>query len=199
MIHPFSGNCTRRSRIGEVWMRESVFRGSGELSLQALNYPTHGALLGSPQKLLCHPLPTLFYSFYAAGGLTHVYCHHHKWGELLGARVRGPSTPPPTLHFSHCSLATLSLELCSSPPSGTVDVLYGGTPFLLWKYLFSFITQLSQSGCGHSEASGCQWVSLFFSCQEVQGETSTLRPLRRGFVWQEAMWWWGVELLIPKF
>lgn len=30
-------------------------------------------------------MPPLLYPFFAAGGLTRVYCHHYKWGELLGA------------------------------------------------------------------------------------------------------------------
>lgn len=50
-----------------------------------------------------------------------------------GVKAQGPSTPPPPPmhHFSHRSLAALSLEMSSSPPSGIVAMLYGGPPFLL--------------------------------------------------------------------
>lgn len=124
MIHPFSGNCTWRSRIGEVWTRESVFRGPGELSLQTLSLPHTWRCLRTSPKTAQSPHNSL--PLFAAGGHTYVYFHHYKRGELLGRRTRGPSTPPPPPlmhHFSHWSLATLSLEMSNSPSSGIVATL----------------------------------------------------------------------------
>lgn len=140
-------------------MCESVFRGSGELSLQALSLPHMWCCLGIPSKLLCHP-PVL-YPFFGAGGHTHVYCHRYKRTELLGAEG--------TKSLYTTTNASLQPLRPGYPFPGVVQqptlwdsshAVWGPT-FLYW---FSFVTQLPQSGCGHSEASGCQWMSLFFSC-----------------------------------
>lgn len=133
MIHPFPGNCTWRSKIGGVWMSESVFRGSGELFLQALSLPHTWYYLGIPSKTAL-PSPTL-YPFCAAGGHTYVCCHHHKWGELLGAE--GTRSLHTTSTSTNASLQPLKPGYLS--PGDVLKPTLWGSSHAVWRpSIFAF-------------------------------------------------------------
>lgn len=174
MIHPFSGNCTWRRGMGEGWTLASAFWGSGQLCPCRLwAHPAHGAVLGCPQKLLCHPpllhprlgtlSPFCFWRTHlrvlsplqaggAPGGWGHKVSHHHH--HLHQCITPKAEDWPPIL------LTACSLVISRSPSfwDGSHATVCRSPLFLLWKYQFSFVTQLPQSSFGHSAASGCQWV-----------------------------------------
>lgn len=109
--------------------------------------------------------------------------HHHQ--HLHQCITPAADDWPPVL------LAALFPVMPSSPSfwAGSHATVCFRPLFLHWKYQFPFVTQQPQSGYGHTAASGCRGL---------QTGTITLSPLRKCFVWQEAVWWSAVELLTPK-
>jgi len=131
------------------------------LSLSALSSPTHGAVLGCPQKPLCHA--SLFHI--QLGTLSPSCCwgtHQHVLSPFQVGRVPGGWGQKVSHHHHHlhrCTTLTaegwpliLSTTLClvmSSSPSfwdGRHATVCCSPLVLLWKYQFPFVAQLPQSG-----------------------------------------------------
>lgn len=129
-------------------MHESVFRGSGELSLQALSLPHTWCCLGIPSKTALPPLNSLLFLLLEDTPMCVVTITS---GESWGLRAQGPSTPPLMHHLSHCSL-----ELSSSPPSGIVATLYGGPHIYTGFLLLSSCHKVDVSVKKPLVASGCE-------------------------------------------
>lgn len=192
MIHPFSGNCMWRRGMGEGWTLASAFWGSGQLCPCRLwAHPADGAVLGCPQKLLCHPpllhpwlgtlSPFCFWRTHlhvlsplqaggAPGGWGHKVSHHHH-------RLHWCITPKAE-DWSLISTA-LSLVISRSPSfwDGSHATVCHSPLFLLWKYQFSFVTQLPQSSFGTQQPLAAS-ESLFLLPGAARGDNHSQSPAK---------------------